>query len=113
MNFSRTDKLFYLPTALLGAVISAFPFLVIYPADYVITKTSGKSDLFMVNGVISWAVVAGSALFITATRLVYYFARIRPYRLEHFVLLILFLFMSTSYALVSIAPMRTASFFLA
>jgi hypothetical protein len=113
MDFSRTDKFFYLPIGLLGAVLCAFPFLVIFPADYLITLATGGSDWFMVRGVISWAVIAGVALVVTAIRCIYWVARIRPYRLGHFVFLVLFLFMTASYILVSMAPIRRAGFFLA
>jgi hypothetical protein len=113
MSFSRAGKHLFVPCAIVGSILCAFPFLVVLPANWIYTQITGATDLFLARGFLSWAVIAGALSAICVLRCAYLFIRVRPLQREHVLFLTVSFFMIVSYTLVFLEPLRRGGFFLA
>jgi hypothetical protein len=112
MNLTRIDKVFFLPVAIVGCLICAFPVLVVIPAADIHTALTGRLNLFLGDGILAWFVIAAVLALVTLGRSCYIGVRLRPIQSTHAIYSVLSLFQAIAYTMVATGPFNRLDFFL-
>ena len=112
MNLTRIYKILFLPGAILGCLVCAFPVLIVIPASDIHTALTGAVTLFLVDGILAWLVIAGVLVILTFSRVCYLGFRLLPLQKAHGIYAVLSLFQIIAYTMVATGPFSRLDFFL-
>jgi hypothetical protein len=112
MNLTRIDKVFFLPVAIVGCLICAFPVLVVIPTTEIHTALTGTLNLFLGDGILAWFILAGFFALLTFGRACYIGVRLRPFQSTHVIYSAISLFQVIAYTMVATGPFNRLDFFL-